>query len=318
MGSLRRFPGCPSKWNVLALTVSAVSIGWVVAILVRSWPEMRDALSNADKPILALGATLTLLGSYILFETFRSLARELGFESFSRRRLGHLYFTAQLFKHLPGRIWGVGYQIAAGRSSASIEVWMLANAAHILLATYFALAAAFVAIAAARGWMTGVLALIACYLAYLSAWRVAASQIVRDLTQRIPGKSGRALVRAFQALSNISAKGRIELLLKFSAHWFVMYLAWILFALAYPSLGPADGVRLLALYMAAWFVGYVSLISPSGLGVRELVFVALAHGTQGDAVAFMVIVGRVALLINDMLLAAAFALYTEPSGPRSG
>jgi uncharacterized membrane protein YbhN (UPF0104 family) len=64
-----------------------------------------------------------------------------------------------------------------------------------------------------------------------------------------------------------------------------------------------------AYYMVAWFVGYVSLLTPSGLGVRELVFAWLAKDFPPDAVALMAVVGRVSLLAVDLALGLAFAPF---------
>jgi uncharacterized membrane protein YbhN (UPF0104 family) len=71
-------------------------------------------------------------------------------------------------------------------------------------------------------------------------------------------------------------------------------------------------MQLCAFYMVAWFVGYVSLLTPSGLGVRELVFAWLAKDFAGDAVALMAVVGRINLLFVDLFMGLAFA----PFAPR--
>ena len=66
---------------------------------------------------------------------------------------------------------------------------------------------------------------------------------------------------------------------------------------------------LCALYVIAWMAGYFSLVTPSGLGVRELVFVFLAHRFPPDAVAGLAIFGRAMLLVADILLGAIFGPF---------
>ncbi len=58
--------------------------------------------------------------------------------------------------------------------------------------------------------------------------------------------------------------------------------------------------------MLAWFVGYVSLLTPSGLGIRELVFVWLANEFPPDAVALMAVIGRISLLAIDLVMGLIF------------
>ena len=83
--------------------------------------------------------------------------------------------------------------------------------------------------------------------------------------------------------------------------------------MAWPRLSAFDGTVLCAMYTLAWFIGYVTLISPSGMGVRELAFALIAHRYPPDVIAGMAIIGRVMLLATDVFLGMAFARAGNPA-----
>ena len=74
------------------------------------------------------------------------------------------------------------------------------------------------------------------------------------------------------------------------------------YGIAWPSLTALDGIRLCGIYTLAWFFGYISFVSPSGLGVREAAFFLLAKDFPPDAIAGMALLGRVTLLLVDIIL----------------
>jgi hypothetical protein len=100
----------------------------------------------------------------------------------------------------------------------------------------------------------------------------------------------------------ISVRDKLLLLIIFLFWWALYYLSWALFGLSWPGLGFVNGVYLCAAYMIAWFVGYLSFFTPSGLGVREAVFVALSIGYPPEAIAAIILYGRFALTFADIVL----------------
>lgn len=300
-------------WKITAGIVTALSLLWVAALLARAWPMLAARADEIQIPLLALGFVFSLVSAILTFEAFAIFVRRFQGRRLPIRQLAHLYFTAQLLKHLPGRIWGVGYQWMSGRSAGSLGDWLSANVSHMVVATFFALWSAWLVLGFASGLEWGLVALVGGLLAYAGGWALLAHPTLQRWMalplRRLGGNGPRVLEDAVRLPVGL----RVSIFLVFCTGWLFLYLAWFAYGAAYPALGGMGGVELCAIYMLAWFVGYVSLVTPSGLGVRELVFAWLAREYAGDAVALMAIVGRVSLLGVDVVLGLMFA----PFAPRN-
>lgn len=297
--------------RIAVAAVTLVSVAWVAVLLVRAWPELLAHIHELRPLLLLLGLALSVGSAYLTFEAFATLVGAIGIAEMPRLHLAHLHFTSQLLKHLPGRVWGVGYQWSVGSASGTLGDWVVVNVGHMLLATFFALWSACLALAMTRGavWCSGTFA--GGLVAYVIGWALVSSASFQQILGRLPGKAG-GLKTSFAMLSTVPGAARLRIFLFFCGSWVLYYAAWFSFGDAYPALGSKGGVTLCAYYMVAWFVGYVSLLTPSGLGVRELAFAWMAHDFGNDVIALMSIVGRVSLLAVDILLGLVFS----PFAPR--
>lgn len=296
-------------WKIAATVATALSLAWVILLLAKVWPDLAARSSEIRIFPMLFGLLLSVAAAYLTFVAFETLVRILRLSTLPRRELAHLYFTAQLLKHLPGRVWGLGYQWAVGRSAGSLGDWLLVNLVHMLLATFFALWSACLALGYSREFEWGLLTTAAGGITYLAGWMLASSLRNSRPLKWLPGRIGRLSRGILEFLARTPTFARARLFVIFSISWVFYYTAWFLFGLSYPSLGGGGGVRLCAFYMLAWFVGYISLLTPSGLGVRELVFAWLAKDFPGDAVALMAVIGRMSLLSVDVALGLLFAPF---------
>ena len=296
-------------WKLAAAVVTVGSLAWVFWLLAAVWPDLAAHGAQIRMQPLLFGLGLSLVASYLTFEAFATLARILRISGLPRRELGHLHFTAQLLKHLPGRVWGLGYQWAAGSSVGSFGDWLLVNLAHMLLAIFFALWSVWLVLGFACGAEWGLLAVVGGGIAYVAGWLLVSSRRLSGWLEVLPGRFGKLGCGILDILARTPAPARLSVFLLFSTSSLLYYASWFLNGLAYPPLGGGSGVRLCAYYMLAWFVGYASLLTPSGLGVRELVFAWLAKDFPGDAVALMAVIGRISLLSVDLTMGLAFAPF---------
>lgn len=292
--------------HTLGVVATAVAIGWTFALLVRVWPTLIERRAEIELPWLLLGIVPAIASNFVVFLAFVSLARSSGI-GISWRGLGHLYFTSQLLKHLPGRLWGIGYQGVVGRNAGSFGNWLFINLSHMLFATFFALWAASIVIGLSRHPVSVVAALVAGGGAYWFAWNGWSLINGPRWIMRLPAKVRVYVEQAVEGIEGTSAHPKGRLFVLFGLGCLFNYASWTLYGAGYPSLGASGGAQLCAYYMIAWFIGYASLVTPSGLGVRELVFAWLAKDYPPDAVALMAIIGRFAMLVVDVLLGLAFA-----------
>lgn len=300
------------RWRWLLMTlVSLAALLWTILLLRDALPELRADLPRLQAWWLLLPLAGCIACGYIGFEAFRVLLLHVKPQVYGRLALGHLYFVGQLMKHLPGRVWGVAYQTTAG-NQVNLAVWASVTAAHMVIVTGVAVWMTMAVMGFAHSLEWGALALMIGLAAYLIGWHRKPLGILIALICKLPGRvfarAGAALLPFVEA----SLRFKLRVLLLFASYWLVYLVSWAGYGLAWPGLTPTDGMILCALYTVAWMAGYFSVITPSGLGIRELVFVFLAHRFPPDAVAGLAIFGRAMLLVADILLGALFGPFVPP------
>ena len=293
------------------MVVSAISLVWVLWLLAAVWPDLAAHRRELRVSFLWEGFALSILGACSVFGAFVTLASIFGI-SLTRRDLAHFYFTGQLLKHLPGRVWGIGYQWAANPAIGSFQNWVLANLAHLLLAAYFALWIAALVLAFLHVVWSGMVVLLAGGICYSAGWRIASLLASRRWPNWIPDRLARVRDGIGASLLRASSADRSRIFVFFLVGSLLYYVSWYLYGESYPSLGAKNGMQLCAYYMVAWLVGYLSLLTPSGIGVRELAFTWMAKDFSGDSIAYMAVVGRASLLAVDLVL----GLISIPLAPR--
>lgn len=303
------------RWRWLFVPVVLAALAWTVTLLWSALPALLNDLPRLRVEWLMFTLGGNVIAGYLGFEAFRALFNRMRPGLYRRRYLAHLYFAAQLMKHLPGRIWGVAYQSASGHR-ATLAEWVSITAIYMVLTTWFALWVAAIVLGCVAGWLWGALAFIVGGAFYVFAWNARLFSWVLAGVRTLPLRALTRLCDALQPFAGVDAAFKRHVGYWFLASWLVYLLAWVGYGMAWPTLTAADGVWLCALYTVAWFAGYASLISPSGLGVRELVFVLLAHRFPPDAVAGMAVLGRVVLLAVDVVLGAAFLPFRDMSPGR--
>ncbi|WP_397596160.1 hypothetical protein [Silanimonas sp.] len=235
-------------------------------------------------------------GGFAVFLAYARLAAAMGIPRVPLAVLGHVYFVGQLLKYLPGRVWGFAFQIARASDLAPPSRW-----AALLMVHFAAAVAALVAVAAAIEATTGHRGL---------PWSVAAVGLSFGATAVIafewPGFRQRL---PFRAAIVVSALLHLGALLQ----------ALALVPLA-RSLAPEEdfigAVREGGHYLLAWLAGYLAVITPAGLGVREGAFAALSDGLSPAALLTLAAAARLAMMLADLCLGLAFLRY--PGASKTG
>lgn len=304
------------RW-LLMVVVSLVALGWTVVLLHDALPELRKSLPHMKLGWLALPLVGCITCGYVGFEAFRALLRHVAPLAYGRLVLGHLYFVAQLMKHLPGRVWGVAYQSTAG-SEVSLGTWASVTAVHMVIATGMAIWMALTVVGFVASPVWGMSALLLGAAGFVFGWQTASLGVLLRLLAKLPGRIFAKAAGALGQFVDAPAQFKLKVLGLFSAYWLLYLVSWAGYGWAWPGLTPGDGMVLCALYTVAWLAGYFSIVTPSGLGVRELVFAVLAHRYPADAVAGLAVFGRAMLLLADVVLGAAYGPFVPRRKPVIG
>lgn len=301
-----------TRYALIALqVVLALLVLWFAGMaLRRQWTGVGPELSRLHPDWLWVGASGAIfLATYaVLVETWREMLR--AWQSvLTFWKAARIWSISNLGRYVPGKIWQIG---AMGIMAQHAGVSAIAATGSAVLNTVVNLVAGFV-IAAALGWQLldsqsggkrGAVLFIAGSVLLLSAlpwvvpWllRIVARATRRDLgLGRLPAKA-----IAIAAAGNLIA-------------WLLYGIAFAAFArgfLGAPTRGPLPAY--IAVYALSYLVGYLVLLMPAGLGVREASMVTLLT-TAGLAdpgqAALLAVTSRLWLTVLEIVPGALFLAF---------
>jgi uncharacterized membrane protein YbhN (UPF0104 family) len=250
------------RLKTVGRVVAAGLLVYLGARLWQLWNRQPVDFARADGGLFAsaVAASVAAVVAYGLVWT--AILRVLGVRAASPAWIGP-FFQSQLAKYLPGSVWQYAGRVALVRERgvrlqdgvASVVVEILASAA----------AAGFVA------------ALLLPWAATVAVWVVAAASVAA-LGRRSPRRlavRGVELGRALRALPPAAGF--------YLPVWGLYGAAFWLTARALFAVPASDLPRYVGVFAAAWVVGFLVVLVPGGLGVREAVIAALLTGQLGEA-----------------------------------
>jgi uncharacterized membrane protein YbhN (UPF0104 family) len=297
-----------ARW-VTAAALVVVAVFFAVTLAAR-WREVISLKWQPRPGVFALACVLLAL-SYALVACLWGLAL--------RRAAGtpvragaRIWFLANLARYVPGNVWSfVGAVELARREGVARSRTLAVMALTQVLSVGVALLAGLPVLLAERARLGRPALLGAVAVAVVAAGAaVFRRQLLGLARRRLPGLDPGALV---------PAPGTVALLtVGYAAYWAVTGLAFAALVASAYRLAPGDVPLVVAAYAAAYAVGFLSLLTPAGLGVREGVLViALAPVLPAGPALVVALVSRVWTMLAELAGAAA-AQLAATSRPRGG
>jgi hypothetical protein len=293
-------------WVLQAALLAVVAV-LVARALARHWREFRllDVALELDLGWVVFAGSVVLATYGLLIAAWRMLVlgwgERLGFATAAR-----IWAVSNLGRYLPGRIWGLA-GLAALAQRAGVAAWAAVGSAVAMQAVALGSGAA-VIVGTTPGAATPAALAAAGAIALVTVAALAVPRSVGLVSRLTRQPDLRPLpIRAVATAGLITALG-----------WFSYGVAF--WALARGLIGPnelpvatASGV-----FAAGYLAGLLALVVPSGLGVREAVFIALLTPSLGAGGAVTLsVASRLLLTATEAaaaLLAAAFG-HRTPSVP---
>lgn len=280
--------------SVLGVGIGIAGIAFVVKTLVTKRDEVADAFAVIDATHLIGSWVLGLMAMTSIGLLWVSMMSHKGHLVPARTAMSW-YFTGQLGKYVPGGIWPiVGRAELATRHGVS-RLDAYASTGLSLVTTYLA-AVLTLAIGAAftdNRWPITVLVAMGSAVGYLVfSNQTLRSRIISLLTRVSPN---------MQTLTDPQRLAKLAVL---------HVPAWILMSLSTSVTASAFGANIGILEMlfitsTSWFVGFVVIGVPGGIGVREAVFTSLASPLVGAPIAVsLALMSRVVFIVVDLSGAA--------------
>ncbi|MBB6187262.1 lysylphosphatidylglycerol synthase domain-containing protein [Rhodanobacter sp. MP7CTX1] len=285
------------------LALTSVAIG---ALLFASWRyrvSIADILAKANLWLLGLSTMLALLANYLTGLPFNNFLKQFGI-NVPNWKTCYLQLVVQVTKYVPGNVWGailqaqlldssrIGAIFLAGIDTSVFYMMTLSTTGLALLVySHHPLAAGLIAV---TGWLISARVASSAWLARSVGWiaRLLGRTLHIVLSKPTTGEIGRLFTWAM--LHAIAQAGSVIILLIAVTHY-----------------TAGDILIGTASICLAWVVGTMAIIIPSGLGVREFAFVALATmfhvSADTQSLAAIAIVARVAQTLPDIFAAVIVA-----------
>jgi glycosyltransferase 2 family protein len=280
---------------------SLIGLALLIRQAVLGWSALPTVLASPDAiPMAGLGLLSAFLAVGMPIAAFFVLLRGTG-ASVTLRQVACRYTFTFLPRYIPGSVWGylsrgewLNQDLAVPFTVANSAAWFeaAASAATALIIAGGLLLPESLIVRAMYFFFSCVLLLI--------IW-IGSNQISR-FVHLIPAKSW---WRTWLPDQPMGLSHWISALGLFGFHWALIGLAlsFVIGACASPAggaLAPAV-VQASELYAAAWLAGFLVLIAPAGIGIRETVLAGVLHSVAGLPLG---IAAGVAILLRLLFIAA--------------
>jgi uncharacterized membrane protein YbhN (UPF0104 family) len=285
--SARRRPRWPT------VVVVAVVAGFFVVTLAARWNDVISLKWRLEPGLFAV-ATVVLALSYVLVAWLWGLAmaRASGLGTVAGARI---WFLSNLARYVPGNVWSyVGAVELARREGVARRTTLAVMALTQVLSVGVALAAGLPVLLAERARL-GRPALLGALVV------VALAALAALFRRRLLGLARRRLPGFDPATLAPSAGTVVLLVAGYAAYWVVTGLAFATLVASLYPLAAADVPLVVAAYAAAYAAGFLALLTPAGLGVREGVLViALAPVLPAGPALVVALVSRVWMMLVEL------------------
>lgn len=298
--------------TVVGIGLALAGAGFVAQRIASGWSDYGEVIADARWGWLLAGLPLAILGMSTLGLVWRRIITALGGRA-SRREVFVWYQLGNLGKYLPGGLWPlVGRSELAvrgglDRATAYRSVALSMGATYLCATVVCAVLLPFVLVSRADlGGQVWVFGLIPAGLAVLHP---AVLGRVFRLSEKLFGKGAPILVPRWRT--------SVGLVARHAPPWLANGLATWLVAITFAPDAPV--LVIVFAGILSWVVGFLVFLVPSGIGVREAAFTAVAAVAMPPHIAATVaVVSRLVFVAADALGAAAAVPLSRRAGPAHG
>lgn len=286
--------------RVAQVAVLLLAVGFLVALVAGQWSALR-AYQWRLAPGWALLALVGLELTWLLeLDTWRMILAGLG-GPLRYRQAAPIWFLSNIIRYIPGNIWQfLGMAELAHEAGVPRLVTLTSIVLHQAISTAVGVvvAALYFAAVGEGAWLRYLRPLL--WLAPLGLFLL----------------QPRLLQAALNGVLRRLGRPTIQVTLTWGQVWLLIlryFVVWLILGLSFAALVRAvtpialDAVPfLVAAWAAAYVIGYLSLLTPAGLGVREGVLAVLLFTLMPQPVAAVVaIIARLWMVVGEVLGAGA-------------
>ncbi len=297
-----RLPNVSTQWRrALLLTVIIIVGIFFTKILTQSWSEVRGMVHSPDWRWI-LGATVGFSIFYLArVFAWQRILTILGFPLLFTVA-GKILLLSEATRYVPGNIWSILGRVGLSKDSGvPVDKGFFATIVEVLATLTSAL------------FVGGVLALATPQFPLWTKVTFGIALITLGVTLVSVRHLGKAVnwllakVKKQPVSWDISPKKFLQLVGYYSLAWCGFSFGGYASAAAFVTLPPEAVTAILATMPLSWVVGYVSFITPSGLGFREAAIVAMLNPFIGPSAVIVAATSRFAVIVIELAWVALFA-----------
>ncbi len=290
----------PVRRVIVAAIILTVGV-FFFRILAQSWASVQPSLHTLDWRWVGLAFV-----GFSVFTIFRVLAwqrilRALGYP-LPLKESGRILMLSDITRYVPGNVWSI-----LGRIRLSSDLGVPADRG------FFATVVEVLATLTSAMFLGGVLALAAPQLPLWTKVVLGLGVlIILGVTAGIQhvGKIVNWLLEKFKRQHvtwEVSPRTFVQLFGFYSIAWVGFSIGGYASAAALVTLPASATITILAAMPLSWFVGYVSFVTPSGIGFREATIAAMLNPVIGASAVIVATSSRLAVTIVELLWVGVFA-----------
>ncbi len=290
------------KYRKIVFLAIATLVGiFLVRYFAHSWSAIQPELTTPS--LLWIGIALVTGTVFFLARIagWQSLLRSLGYPQ-TYKRSGRMLMLSELIRYIPGNIWSVLGRIAQGQAAGIptdktffatvVDILGLCSSSLIASGVFGILATHvpwWLHVVAVIGIAVGGIALLASkYLARPVNWALA--RFHRPLVQWSLTRSAFSKMVVWQTLG-----------------WLGFGFSGYACSRVFLNLPGSTALAIAAVLPLSWLVGYVSFLTPSGIGVRELIITTVLQPIIGSSGIVVAALDRFGITLVELIVAGFFA-----------
>lgn len=285
---------------------------WVIYLLVGMFifVTLRDNYEEVkhyriESPYYLIGAVLLFTAQFGANALIWSKLMEYVGEKIPTWDSVQVYISSFIIRYIPGNVWAIAARAAMNRDygvkiTSSIWGWMIENVSYLFVGLCFGLLALVGIDGIPREFILVVAVSIPACAVFLFRYSILERLVRKIIKSRFPQVKASEVGKF-----DISLQRRVVLLCMFIISWILFSFQFVLVALAVSDVSPGEIFFLGGVNALAWSIGYISIITPSGTGVRESVIILTltAFGIVGEVDAITIaLLARLTAVAGEVLL----------------
>lgn len=289
--------------SLLSLTLITLALSYVIAMIFQHTEQLQTALARLSISGI-IGFNLLATASISLSTLYHAIfLLRLNPGAATIIDICMAYAMGQIVRYLPGKVAGVVFEANYLRGRFELSTIALATLAQS--ATSYLWAGLFSAVFLTCSWLASPLPLLALLPALFLIWLIHARAWPERAISKLPW-AGKYLRRQTGSQWHNTATARLTVLL--AVNWLPIMLGFVL--LLHHHMAIVDAITFAAAYIAAAVISSIIILVPSGIIVREALFVWIGGLVQLPVSELILMSGllRLILTFSDLLNVALFLL----------